>query len=140
MLKIDCLDSGIVIDHIKAGSSMEIYRYLRLDQLDCCVAIIKNAKSNKYGKKDIIKIEGITEINTDILGFIDHNITVNVIKDGVIAEKKAIGLPNEIHNVIKCKNPRCITSVEEGIEQVFRLSDRERHLYRCIYCEQEFKR
>ena len=129
-----------MIDHIKAGSSMEIYRYLRLDQLDCCVAIIKNAKSNKYGKKDIIKIEGITEINTDILGFIDHNITVNVIKDGVIAEKKAIGLPNEIHNVIKCKNPRCITSVEEGIEQVFRLSDRERHLYRCIYCEQEFKR
>lgn len=106
MLNIDSLDSGIVIDHIKAGSSMEIYRYLRLDQLDCCVAIIKNAKSNKYGKKDIIKIEGITEINTDILGFIDHNITVNVIKDGVIAEKKAIGLPNEIHNVIKCKNPR----------------------------------
>ena len=140
MLNIDSLDSGIVIDHIKAGSCMEIYRYLRLDQLDCCVAIIKNAKSNKYGKKDIIKIEGITEINTDILGFIDHNITVNVIKDGVIAEKKAIGLPNEIHNVIKCKNPRCITSVEEGIEQVFRLSDRERHLYRCIYCEQEFKR
>ena len=140
MLNIDSLDYGIVIDHIKAGSSMEIYRYLRLDQLDCCVAIIKNAKSNKYGKKDIIKIEGITEINTDILGFIDHNITVNVIKDGVIAEKKAIGLPNEIHNVIKCKNPRCITSVEEGIEQVFRLSDRERHLYRCIYCEQEFKR
>ena len=140
MLNIDSLDSCIVIDHIKAGSSMEIYRYLRLDQLDCCVAIIKNAKSNKYGKKDIIKIEGITEINTDILGFIDHNITVNVIKDGVIAEKKAIGLPNEIHNVIKCKNPRCITSVEEGIEQVFRLSDRERHLYRCIYCEQEFKR
>ena len=130
MLNIDSLDSGIVIDHIKAGSSME----------DCCVAIIKNAKSNKYGKKDIIKIEGVTEINTDILGFIDHNITVNVIKDGVIAEKKAIGLPNEIHNVIKCKNPRCITSVEEGIEQVFRLSDRERHLYRCIYCEQEFKR
>ena len=126
MLNIDSLDSGIVIDHIKAGSSMEIYRYLRLDQLDCCVAIIN--------------IEGITEINTDILGFIDHNITVNVIKDGVIAEKKAIGLPNEIHNVIKCKNPRCITSVEEGIEQVFRLSDRERHLYRCIYCEQEFKR
>ena len=140
MLNIDSLDSGIVIDDIKAGSSMEIYRYLRLDQLDCCVAIIKNAKSNKYGKKDIIKIEGVTEINTDILGFIDHNITVNVIKDGVIAEKKAIGLPNEIHNVIKCKNPRCITSVEEGIEQVFRLSDRERHLYRCIYCEQEFKR
>ena len=139
-MKIDSIKRGIVIDHIKAGSSMEIYRYLRLDQLDCCVAIIKNAKSNKYGKKDIIKIEGITEINTDILGFIDHNITVNVIKDGVIAEKKAIGLPNEIHNVIKCKNPRCITSVEEGIEQVFRLSDRERHLYRCIYCEQEFKR
>ena len=139
MLNIDSLDSGIVIDHIKAGCSMEIYRYLHLDQLDCCVAIIKNAKSNKYGKKDIIKIEGITEIDTDILGFIDHNITVNVIKDGVIAEKKAIGLPSEIHNVIHCKNPRCITSVEEGIEQVFRLSDKERHLYRCIYCDQEFK-
>ena len=140
MLNIGGLQEGVVIDHIKAGGSMEIYHYLKLDELDCCVAIIKNAKSNKYGKKDIIKIEGITEINTDILGFIDHNITVNVIKDGVIAEKKAIGLPNEIHNVIKCKNPRCITSVEEGIEQVFRLSDRERHLYRCIYCEQEFKR
>ncbi len=106
MLNIDSLDSGIVIDHIKAGSSIKIYRYLRLDQLDRCVAIIKNAKSNKYGKKDIIKIEGITEINTDILGFIHHNITVNVIKDGVIAEKKAIGLPNEIHNVIKCKKSR----------------------------------
>lgn len=140
MLNIDSIENGIVIDHITAGLGMRIYELLELDKLDTCVAIIKNAKSNKYGKKDIIKIEGITEINTDILGFIDHNITVNVIKDGVIAEKKAIGLPNEIHNVIKCKNPRCITSVEEGIEQVFRLSDRERHLYRCIYCEQEFKR
>ena len=140
MLNVGQLNEGYVLDHIQAGKSMSIYHYLKLDKLDCCVAIIKNAKSNKYGKKDIIKIEGITEINTDILGFIDHNITVNVIKDGVIAEKKAIGLPNEIHNVIKCKNPRCITSVEEGIEQVFRLSDRERHLYRCIYCEQEFKR
>ena len=139
-MNVDSVERGLVIDHIEAGRSMEIYKVLGLDKLDCCVAIIKNAKSNKYGKKDIIKIEGITEINTDILGFIDHNITVNVIKDGVIAEKKAIGLPNEIHNVIKCKNPRCITSVEEGIEQVFRLSDRERHLYRCIYCEQEFKR
>ena len=139
-MNIDSIKNGIVIDHIHAGGAMELYRLLNLDKLDCTVAIIKNAKSNKYGKKDIIKIEGITEINTDILGFIDHNITVNVIKDGVIAEKKAIGLPNEIHNVIKCKNPRCITSVEEGIEQVFRLSDRERHLYRCIYCEQEFKR
>ena len=139
-MHIDSIQNGLVLDHITAGKSMEIYQSLGLDKLDCSVAIIKNAKSNKYGKKDIIKIEGITEINTDILGFIDHNITVNVIKDGVIAEKKAIGLPNEIHNVIKCKNPRCITSVEEGIEQVFRLSDRERHLYRCIYCEQEFKR
>ena len=140
MLNISGIKEGVVLDHIQAGKSMEIYKYLGLGKMDCTVAIIKNAKSNKYGKKDIIKIEGITEINTDILGFIDHNITVNVIKDGVIAEKKAIGLPNEIHNVIKCKNPRCITSVEEGIEQVFRLSDRERHLYRCIYCEQEFKR
>ena len=93
MLNIDSLDSGIVIDHIKAGSSMEIYHYLHLDRLDCCVAIIKNAKSNKYGKKDIIKIEGITEIDTDILGFIDHNITVNVIKDGAIAEKRLSAFP-----------------------------------------------
>ena len=139
-MTIDSIVNGVVLDHIRAGSAMTLYRLLELDQLDCEVAIIKNATSKAMGKKDIIKIEGITEINTDILGFIDHNITVNVIKDGVIAEKKAIGLPNEIHNVIKCKNPRCITSVEEGIEQVFRLSDRERHLYRCIYCEQEFKR
>ena len=140
MLNVGKIEEGFVLDHIKAGKSLSIYEHLQLDKLDCTVAIIKNARSGKMGKKDIIKIEGITEINTDILGFIDHNITVNVIKDGVIAEKKAIGLPNEIHNVIKCKNPRCITSVEEGIEQVFRLSDRERHLYRCIYCEQEFKR
>ena len=138
MLNIDEIQNGIVIDHIKAGSSMEIYRYLRLDQLDCCVAIIKNAKSNKYGKKDIIKIEGITEINTDILGFIDHNITVNVIKDGVIAEKKAIGLPNEIHNVIKCKNPRCITSIEQGLDHVFFLADEEKEIYRCQYCEEKY--
>ena len=141
MLNVGKLTEGFVLDHIQAGRCMDIYQYLGLDKLDCCVAIIKNARSSKMGRKDIIKIEcPIDYIDLDILGFIDHNITVNVIKDGVIAEKKAIGLPNEIHNVIKCKNPRCITSVEEGIEQVFRLSDRERHLYRCIYCEQEFKR
>ena len=139
MLNIDSLDSGIVIDHIKAGSSMEIYRYLRLDQLDCCVAIIKNAKSNKYGKKDIIKIEGITEINTDILGFIDHNITVNVIKNGEITEKKDLHLPKQVVNVIRCKNPRCITSIEQELDQVFILADKEKEIYRCKYCEEKYR-
>lgn len=138
MLNIDSLKQGVVIDHIKSGSGMDIYRYLQLDDLDCCVAIIKNAKSNKMGKKDMIKIEGNIDIDLDVLGFIDPNITVNIIDNGGIIEKKKLTLPTQIKNIIKCKNPRCITSVEEGIDHIFKLSDKSKHVYRCVYCEQEF--
>ena len=140
MLNIDSLQRGIVIDHIGAGNSMKIYDLLNLSNLDCCVAVIKNAKSNKYGKKDIIKIEGTIDINFEILGFIDHNITVDIIDNGKIIEKKQLVLPKLVKNVIKCKNPRCITSVEEEIDQLFELSDEQVHRYRCIYCEQEFQK
>lgn len=140
MLNVDSLQKGVVIDHIKAGSSMDIYHYLRLDELDCSVAIIKNAKSAKMGRKDIIKIEELTDINLDVLGFIDNNITVNIIENGRIVEKKKLTLPEQVRGVIRCKNPRCITAVETDVEHIFRLADRERHLYRCIYCEQEFDR
>ena len=139
MLNIDSLDSGIVIDHIKAGSSMEIYRYLRLDQLDCCVAIIKNAKSDKFGRKDIIKIEGVMNIDLDVLGFIDDNATVCTIVNGKLQSKKKPPLPQRLVNIVSCKNPRCITSVED-VDQVFTLCDEKAHRYRCIYCEQEYKK
>lgn len=120
---------------------MDIYKYLNLDQLDCCVAIIKNAKSNKMGKKDIIKIEcPIDIIDLDILGFIDHNITVNIIEDSKIVEKKDLKLPAEIKNVIKCHNPRCITSIEQGLDHVFVLTDPEKEVYRCKYCEEKYNR
>ena len=119
---------------------MDIYHYLRLDELDCSVAIIKNAKSAKMGRKDIIKIEELTDINLDVLGFIDNNITVNIIESGRIVETKKLTLPEQVRGVIRCKNPRCITAVETDVEHIFRLADRERHLYRCIYCEQEFDR
>lgn len=140
MLNIDSLNKGIVIDHIKAGKSMDIYNYLNLEKLDCSVAIIKNAKSNKFGKKDIIKIEGILDIDLNVLGFIDHNITVDIIDNGKIIEKKKLTLPNEVINVIKCKNPRCITSIEQQIEHRFKLSNSQKGIYRCIYCEQEFQK
>ena len=136
MLNVGQLNEGFVLDHIEAGKSMEIYRYLKLDKLDCCVAIIKNAKSNKMGKKDIMKIEcPIDFMDLDILGFIDHNITVNIIKNSAIVDKKALHLPHEIRNVIHCKNPRCITSVEQELPQEFVLTDREKRVYRCRYCE-----
>ena len=136
MLNIDSLQNGIVIDHIKAGASMAIYDLLKLGKLDCCVAIIKNARSAKYGKKDIIKIDGELEINLDMLGFLDPNITVGIIRDGKLVEKRKLVLPKELRNVIKCKNPRCITSVEEGIDHIFLLGENQR--YRCAYCEQEY--
>ncbi len=139
MLNIDSLEKGIVLDHIRAGSSMKIYDLLHLANLDCCVAVIKNAKSNKFGKKDIIKIEGTVDIDLDILGFIDHNITVNIIDNGKIIDKKQLVLPTTIRNVIKCKNPRCITSVEEEIDHVFHLTEDSTQRYRCIYCEQEYQ-
>ena len=138
-LNIGKISEGFVLDHIKAGKSMDIFKYLKLDQLDCCVAIIKNAKSNKMGKKDIIKIEcPIDIIDLDILGFIDHNITVNIIKDEKIVAKKELKLPKQVVNVIKCKNPRCITSIEQGLDQIFVLADEEKEVYRCKYCEEKY--
>lgn len=139
MLNIGGLTTGIVIDHIKAGVAMDIYSYLNLEKLDCSVAIIKNAKSNKMGKKDIIKIEGNLDIDLDMLGVLDHNITVNIIENGSIKEKKNLQLPEKVFNIIKCKNPRCITSIEQELPHAFKLTNKEKGIYRCIYCEQSFK-
>ena len=140
MLNVGQLNEGVVLDHIKAGKSMTIYHDLKLDKLDCCVAIIKNARSAKMGRKDIIKVEcPIDTLNLDILGFIDHNITVNIIKDGKIVEKKELHLPKEIRNVIRCKNPRCITSIEQELDHVFILADPEKEIYRCKYCEEKYR-
>lgn len=139
MLNVDSLEKGIVIDHIRAGSSMEIYKYLELDKLDCSVAIIKNAKSEVMGKKDIIKIENMIDVDLDVLGFIDCNITINIIDHGKVIQKKNLKLPQVVRNVVSCKNPRCITSVERNIDQVFKLSDPENHVYRCMYCEQKYE-
>ena len=137
-LNVGRIVEGFVLDHIQAGKSMEIYKYLNLDKLDCCVAIIKNAKSNAMGSKDIVKIEcPIDFMDLDILGFIDHNITVNIISDEKIVEKKDLELPDKIENVIKCKNPRCITSIEQELDNIFILTDRENKIYRCIYCEEK---
>ena len=139
MLNVGALREGYVLDHIKAGKAMTIYHDLKLDKLDCTVAIIKNAKSNKMGKKDILKVEcDINMLDLDVLAFIDHNITVNVIKDGEIVDKKELVLPREIKNVIKCKNPRCITSIEQGLPHIFVLTDEEKEIYRCKYCEEKY--
>ena len=140
MLNIGGLKEGVVIDHIKAGGAMEIYNYLGLENLDCSVAIIKNAKSNKMGKKDIIKIEGPITVNLEVLGVLDENITINVIQDNKIVEKKALPLPEVVTNVIKCKNPRCITSIEQELPHRFKLTDKKNRIYRCMYCEQKFSR
>ena len=140
-LNVSSISEGFVLDHIQAGKSMDIYHYLRLDKLDCCVAIIKNARSNKMGKKDIMKIEcPIDIIDLDILGFIDHNITINIIQNDKVVEKNRLELPKEITNVIKCKNPRCITSIEQELEHVFVLTDPEKEVYRCKYCEEKYDR
>lgn len=139
MLNVGKIKEGFVLDHIQAGKSMEIYHHLRLDKLDCCVAIIKNARSNAMGKKDIIKIEcPIDVVDLNILGFIDHNITVNIIKDSHITAKQALHLPAQIVNVIKCKNPRCITSIEQELDHVFTLTDQVQEIYRCHYCEERY--
>ncbi len=138
-LNVGRISEGFVLDHVEAGKSMEIYKYLHLDKLDCCVAIIKNAKSNKMEKKDIIKIEcPIDVVDLDILGFIDHNITVNIIQNEEIVEKKRLTLPKHIRNVIRCKNPRCITSIEQGLDHVFVLTDEDKQIYRCKYCEEKY--
>ena len=139
MLNVGKIEEGFVLDHIKAGDSLKIYHDLNLDKLDCTVAIIKNAKSNKMGKKDIIKVEcPIKALDLDILGFIDHNITVNVIQGDKIVAKKALSLPKEVKNVIKCRNPRCITSIEQELDQIFVLTDEEKEVYRCKYCEEKY--
>lgn len=134
-MNIDSIKNGIVIDHIKAGKSLEIYHLLNLDKVDSSVAIIKNVNSRKMGKKDIIKIDSDIEIDLDTLGYIDPFITIDIIKDGKLAEKKHVELPNRITNVIHCKNPRCITTIEQELPHIFKLTDRENIVYRCLYCE-----
>ena len=138
MLNVGKIEEGFVLDHIEAGKSLSLYHHLQLDKLDCTVAIIKNAKSSKMGKKDILKVEcDIDKLNLDVLAFIDHNITVNVIKDGAIVAKKILILPREIRNIMKCKNPRCITSIEQELPHIFVLADEEKQVYRCKYCEEK---
>ena len=139
MLNVGALREGYVLDHIKAGKAMTIYHDLKLDKLDCTVAIIKNARSEAMGLKDIIKIDDEIDIDLDVVGFVDPGTTVNIIKDGVVVEKKRLELPERLVNVIRCKNPRCITTVEPSLDQVFRLTDRNRRIYRCIYCDAERK-
>ena len=134
-MTIDSIKNGIVIDHIAAGKAMELYQILGLGKLDCSVAILKNVTSGKLGKKDIIKIDRELDLDWDIIGYVDPNITVNIIKDGVRLEKRQLKLPETITGVIHCKNPRCITSVEQELPQVFKLTDREKRVYRCLYCE-----
>ena len=134
-MTVDTIKNGIVIDHITAGLGMKIYSLLRLDELGCSVAFIKNAPSRKMGKKDIIKIDADIDLKADILGYIDPDVTVNIIKDGNIIEKKQIALPQRLENVIVCKNPRCITTTEQELPQIFKLADKEKRVYRCIYCE-----
>ena len=134
-MNIDSIKNGIVIDHIKAGKSLEIYHLLNLDKVDSSVAIIKNVNSRKMGKKDIIKIDSNIEIDLDTLGYIDPFITIDIIKDGKLHEKKHVELPNRITNVIHCKNPRCITTIEQELPHIFKLTDRENIVYRCLYCE-----
>ena len=139
-MNIGQIKDGIVLDHITAGNSMNIYNVLQLDKLDCTVALIKNAESPKMGKKDIIKISTLMDIDLDILGYLDPGVTVNIIRDGNVAERRHLELPQRVVNVIKCKNPRCITSVEREIVQEFKLTDPAKKVYRCIYCEQAASR
>ncbi len=134
-MNIDSIHNGVVIDHITAGSGMRLYDLLGLDRTDLSVAIIRNVNSHKMGKKDIIKIDADIDVNLDVIGYVDPGATVNIIKDGVLAEKKAIDMPELLHGVIKCKNPRCITGVEQELQHVFRLTDRQKKEYRCVYCE-----
>ncbi|MBQ1503297.1 MAG: aspartate carbamoyltransferase regulatory subunit [Clostridia bacterium] len=138
-MKIDAIKDGIVIDHITAGRGMTLYNYLGLDALDCTVALIKNVSSSKMGKKDIIKIDADFGVDTDVLGYVDPGVTVNVIKNGEIVEKKKIELPEILNGVIKCKNPRCITSTEHSLPQRFRLTDPSGPVYRCVWCEARAK-
>lgn len=137
-MRVDSVNNGIVIDHIDKGKAMQIYDLLSLDKLDCSVALLKNVPSNKMGKKDIIKIDCDIDINFDVLGYISPHITVDIVKNGAVCEKRHIELPEKIHDILKCKNPRCITSVEQDIRHVFRLANREKRIYRCIYCDSAY--
>ncbi len=134
-MHIDSIKDGIVIDHITAGRGMELYSVLGLDKLDCSIAIIKNVHSNKMGKKDIIKIDADITLNMTALGYVDPGVTVDIIKDGKLVEKKRVSLPASLTNVIFCKNPRCITSTEQELPHVFKLTDDANRIYRCVYCE-----
>ena len=139
-MNIDSIHSGIVLDHIKAGRGMDVYRLLKLNELDCPVAYIRNVRSNALGRKDIIKIDSEIQVDLDVLGYIDANITVNVIRDGERVEKKKLELPKKLVNIIHCKNPRCITTSESQLDAIFFLSDAEKHTYRCAYCDTEESR
>ncbi len=134
-MNIDGVSNGIVLDHISAGRSMDIYKYLHLDELSCSVAVIKNVRSNRLGKKDIIKIDADIDLDMAVLGYVDPNITVNIIKDNRLAEKRTLSLPEKLVNIVQCKNPRCITTTEQEVDHVFRLVDKEAKLYRCVYCD-----
>ncbi len=138
-MNIDSIKNGIVIDHIKAKRGMEIYEALNLNSLDCSVAIITNARSKKMGRKDIIKIDKDIEINIDMIGFIEPNATINIVKDNKLVDKYQVKLPETIINIAKCQNPRCITSVEKDLDQIFNLTDKENQVYRCKYCEMSLK-
>ena len=136
---IDAISNGIVLDHIKAGRSMELYRILRLDELQCSVAVLKNVTSRKMGRKDIIKIDAVIDLNFDVLGYVDPGITVCIVRDGCLDRKFKVELPERVTNVIRCRNPRCITSTEQELPHIFKLADRENRVYRCLYCENRAK-
>ena len=134
------INNGIVIDHIKAGNSMKLYGILELEKVENTVAIIKNVNSEKMGKKDIIKIDELIDLNLDVLGYVDPGITVNIIKNGTLDTKYNLELPEKVTNVIKCDNPRCITTTEQELPHIFKLTDRENGVYRCVYCEAKAKK
>ena len=137
-MNVDSIQIGIVIDHLRAGSALKLYELLGLSDPDLTVAIMKNVTSQKLGRKDIIKIDGITDVNLDVIGYVDPEATVNIIRDGELIEKKSIPAPERLVNVLRCKNPRCISTTEQELPQIFALSDRERRIYRCLYCETRF--
>ena len=138
-MNVDSISNGIVIDHITKGRGMVLYNLLGLDALECSVALIRNVPSSKMGRKDIIKIDADIPVSFDVIGYVDPGITVNIIRDGIITDKKSIAPPEILTNVIKCKNPRCITSAEQELDHVFKLVDRENTVYRCVYCESKAK-
>lgn len=137
-MNIEPIQNGVVIDHIEAGRAMQLYKLLNLGSLDASVALIKNVPSKKMGKKDIIKIDADIDLDFDVIGFVDPSATIVIIRNGELVEKKSIALPEKLTNVIFCKNPRCITSVEQEIDHIFKLADPDKKEYRCIYCETKY--